>query len=222
MVLVRNSVIFDELSEEKVQELKSEFLQQAPKMAYRYCDELAQKAIERNREQYKSFVDFHGDDLAIFPDGYSLSAAMQKHLRLQYESAPKDVVSEVMKKHNFKNSYPNLSLPQSFLECNNGIGLFFNPLEGQEMMQDFNDVINGFKKKGINLTEDEKDSIVDFIRSENISPNFVKKLAVLYGSRSMAASFLIKDITDNSYFMFLLRRYKGHFFRKRYPDLSFG
>ena len=50
----------------------------------------------------------------------------------------------------------------------NGVGLYFNPEEGQEIMIDFNDIISGFKKKGVNLNEDEECSIRNFIYSNGI------------------------------------------------------
>ncbi|MCD4664147.1 MAG: DUF3843 family protein [Bacteroidales bacterium] len=213
--------LIDEIGEEDVQEMKNEFLQRVSNVAYRYCDQLAQKARDSVKNHYNNFVNFHGDDLITFPDGYSMAAAMQKLHRLQYESAPKDMVLEVMKKHDLKNPYPRYSYPESLLESDNGIGVFFNPDEGQEIMREFNDIINGFQKKGVNLTEDEKESIGGFIFSDVISPKFVYKLVDKYGDQSIAASFLIKNTNDRSYLEFLLRRYKGHFYRKRYPGISF-
>ncbi len=216
------SVIENKIHEEEIKKLKNDFLQKASNIAYRYCNQLAQKAKNSVKTHYKNFVDFHGDELVIFPDGIAMAAAMQKQHRLQFESAPKDVVSDVMKKHDLKNPYPRYSYPKSLLESENGLGVFFNSDEGQEIMRDFNDVINGFKKKGINLTDDEKASIRGFIFSDSICPKFVYKLVDKYSDQSIAASFLIKDNKDGSFLKYLLRRHKGHFFRKRYPFISFN
>jgi hypothetical protein len=41
-----------------------------------------------------------------------------------------------------------------------------------------------------------------------------------YGDASIAAAFLIPQDYDKYYLEYLLRRYKGHFYRKRYPSLT--
>ena len=60
------------------------------------------------------------------------------------------------------------------MESENGIGIYFNPDEGQEIMVEFNDVINGLKKKGLTLNEDEMESIRGLLFADAISPKFVK------------------------------------------------
>ena len=40
-----------------------------------------------------------------------------------------------------------------------------------------------------------------------------------YGDESLASTFFIRDTADKVYVEYLLRRYKGHFYRKRYPTL---
>ena len=46
------------------------------------------------------------------------------------------------------------------------------------------------------------------------------KLVHDYGDASIAAAFLIPQDCDTYYLEYLLRRYKGHFYRNRYPSLS--
>ena len=126
-----------------------------------------------------------------------------------------------MKEHNLENPWARISLPPEVMESENGIGVFFNPDEGQEIMLEFNDVVQGLKKKGINLNEDDKESIRGLIFSDAISPRFVRKLVQKYGDESIATAFFIDKIKHNYYLDYLLRRYKGHFYRNRYPSLSF-
>jgi hypothetical protein len=42
-----------------------------------------------------------------------------------------------------------------------------------------------------------------------------------YGDESIAAAFYIDRLQHTYYLDYLLRRYKGHFFRNRYPSISF-
>lgn len=74
--------------------------------------------------------------------------------------------------------------------------------------------------KGVNLSEDKLDSIRAFIFSDSISPRFVRKLVQKYGDESIASVFLIRNDQHTHYLDYLLRRYKGHFFRNRYPSIT--
>src|SRR5215831_2739892 len=97
---------------------------------------------------------------------------------------------------------------------------FFNPEEGQEMMRGFDDVLRGVQKRGSNVQEEEAEGIRQFLYADAISPHFVHKLVQDYGDASIAAAFLIPQDYDKSYLEYILRRYKGHFYRKRYPSLT--
>ena len=79
------------------------------------------------------------------------------------------------------------------------------------------------KKKGIDLTEDEAEMIRQFIFADAISPGFVKRVVQEYGSESIAATFFIHPeyAEDEMFLDYLLRKYKGHFYRKRYLAISF-
>jgi myosin-crossreactive antigen len=88
-------------------------------------------------------------------------------------------------------------------------------------MQDFYDVLSGFKKRGKNLTENEMECIWDLIESPAISINFVKKMVNKCGVESISKAHLISNTNNIDYIHYLLRIYKGHFFRNRYPNISF-
>jgi glycerol-3-phosphate dehydrogenase len=102
----------------------------------------------------------------------------------------------------------------------NGIGVQFNPAEDQEMMASFNAIVSGLQKHGEQLTDDEGESIRALLHAEAISPDFVRTVVREYGDASVAAAFLIQRETVPEYLEYLLRRYKGHFYRRRYPSLS--
>ena len=88
------------------------------------------------------------------------------------------------------------------------------------MMMSFDDVLSGFQKQGRGLNEDESEMVRQFIYSDAISPQFVRKLVQEYGDESIASAFLIPQGDDKRYLDYVLRRYKGHFYRNRYPCLS--
>ena len=54
-----------------------------------------------------------------------------------------------------------------------------------------------------------------------INPHFVKKLVEKNGAESISAAFLIPDSHKEYFVEYLLRKYKGDFYRNRYPGISF-
>jgi hypothetical protein len=128
----------------------------------------------------------------------------------------------MVRKYKLPNASPRISIPPHLIETGGGVGVYFNPDEGQEIMEGFHNIVRGFEKKGAKLTEEEEDSIRSFICSDVISPRFVKKLVEKYGDESIASAFLIRNYHDESYVEYLLRRYKGHFYRNRYPNIAFA
>jgi Protein of unknown function (DUF3843) len=202
--------------------LKKEYLEKQSSIAYRYCPDLAQKARDTVREHHRAFVSHHGDDLAVFPDGLSLAAAQQVKMRALFNQRPKEIVEDVMKRHSLRNPWPTLQFPDELLNHRDGVGAFFNSDEGEEWMLDFNQVLSAFRKQGAALTDDEAESIRGMIESENISPAFVQRLVREHGCGAIGCAFMIRDFQETPDLAWLLRRFKGKFYRKRYPAISFA
>jgi hypothetical protein len=212
--------IFGNITEETLQELKETFLRKVPEIAYRYCHQLAERANKTVAHHYHEFVEYHGADLAIYSDGLSMAADYQQEIRLQWESKPKEDIAKVMERLKLKAPLPSLSFPQDLIENDRGVGVYYNPDEGKEIMTGFNFIVSGFKKKGMDLTMDEEKGIRAFIFSDMVSPKFVRRLIQEYGSESIEAAFLIRGRYDESHVNYLLRRYKGAYYRNRYPRVA--
>jgi hypothetical protein len=97
---------------------------------------------------------------------------------------------------------------------------FSNPDEGVEDLLYFNQVVSGLRKQGVGLTDEEMDALRNAMTDAAISPAFVRRLANEHGAESFAEAFLIRNAPVELALEFLLRRHKGHFYRKRYPSLS--
>lgn len=211
---------FNTVTEDIIEQVKQDFHLQAPQIVYRYCEHLAAQAREIVSKHYQQFMDYFGKDLVIYPDGNAMADDMRKFHQYQFDSAPKQEVEAFLQKHHLAKPSPKIELPPDILECHDGIGVYFNPDEGQEMMTSFDSVISGFHKQGKGLNEDESEMIRQLLYSDAISPKFVRKLVQDYGDASIASAFLIPQDYDKHYLEYLLRRYKGHFYRKRYPSLT--
>ncbi|MEW6379157.1 MAG: DUF3843 family protein [bacterium] len=205
---------FPEMPEKLIQEAKDQFFRELSAVSYRYCEDRAQRAREMVSAYYRKFVKYNGDDLVIYPDGASLSADWKKKFPLIYSP---DLPARELEKIKM----PEIPLSPELEQCTDGIGVYFNPDEGEEIMTGFDDIVSGFEKKGIDLSEDEEEGIIGFMRSDSISPGFVKKMVEKYGDESIASVFYMDRLQHEYYLDYLLRRYKGHFYRNRYPSVSF-
>ena len=145
---------------------------------------------------------------------------VQKFHQYQVASVPKAEVEAFLKRHHLAAPAPQVDWSPELLACEDGIGVYFNPEEGQEMMMSFDEVRSGFQKQGRDVTADEAEMIRQFLYADAISPQFVRKLVQDYGDASIAAAFLIPQDCGKYYLEYLFRRYKGHFYRKRYPSLT--
>jgi hypothetical protein len=206
------------LDKNAIDELRKGLIRKSSRIVYRYDKQLLVKAKESLNIHYKEFIAFFGSEIMTFKDGLSMAAALQKKDREKFESLPKNELEAHLKKHGLKNPFPKMDLPDELLNSENGVGVYFNPDEGIEIMLGFDDLLSGFKKEGKDLTEDECEAIKDFITSDAVSPRFVRTMIDRYGPKSINSSFLINSemrITD-----YLLQEYKGQYFRNRYPEIT--
>ena len=211
---------YADMLDSAIQAVKQEFLEKRSRIAYRYCPALVEQAREMVQGHYDRFVAHHGGDLAVYPDGLTMAADMQKEDRLHNETLPPAEREAVMKAHGLTSPAPKMPFPQALIESANGVGVYFNREEGREIMVEFNDVMSGLQKDGAELTEAEEAMLQNIIYSPVISPAFIQRLVQASSDASLAAAFLIRNRQDQTYLAYLLRRHKGHFYRKRYPNLA--
>ncbi len=214
-----NQSKYKTLPDEAIQDIKKDFLNK-PVVIYRYCKDLLQKAIEMNNVQFVRFTDYYNDDIAVFPDGLSMAASEQKRSKSIFKKyLSKKEQKKFLKKHNLKKGAPYYTYPEELINESEGIALFYNSDEGIEIAVFFDYILNAFKKRGKDLTDDETESIRGFVTAYNLSPNFVKRIIKDYGEESILKAFMIENGDINAV-DYLLRKYKGHFYRNRYPTLT--
>lgn len=210
---------FDRLDAAEIEQVKQNYREQ-PTIYYRYSPEDLKKAREMVCQQYEEFVASHGKDWVVYPDGLMMAADWQKSAKAKIAALPEDERNRRVEKHGLKALSPEMNIPRDLLESKNGIGVYFNPNEGMEIMPDFNDILSGLKKKGRGLTGGEEVAIREWVTSQSLSPGFVRRLAEEHGSGSIAAAFLLEKQKEDYVLEYLLRRYKGRFYRPRYPTLT--
>jgi hypothetical protein len=150
-----------------------------------------------------------------------MAADMQKMYRMHNEQLAKRAGQEVIARSELTSAAPEMPYPSEIIDNEDGVGVYFNRGKGTEMMVGFDDVFEGLETRGNDLTEDEATAIQDFTKSEAISPGFVQRVVQDYGVESDAEAFRIRNSQGHPYYLdYLLRRYKGHFYRKRYPQVT--
>jgi hypothetical protein len=197
-------------------------LERQPGIAYRFCPAEAAQARELNRQQHASFVAWFGGDLATYPDALAFAAEEQKRLEASWRTAEPEQVRRMMRERGLDKPRPSMRFPRDFLDHDQGIGVFYNPDEGQEIMPSFNHVLSGLRKQGAGLSELEPEALRHFITHEVVSPAFVRRLVRDHGAASLLEVFHLREMPPERALSFLLRCHKGAFYRHRYPTLGFA
>jgi len=211
--------IFKQLDAAAIEQVKLHYRKQS-RIYYRYSPDHLKKAREMVRRHYEEFLASHDKGWVVYPDGLMMAADWQRSTKAKIAALPEDEQKRLVEKHGVKALSPEVNIPRDLLESKNGIGVYFNPDEGREIMPDFNDVISGLKKKGGGLTEGEEVAIRGWVSSQSLSPGFIRRLAEEHGSESIATAFFLNKQQENYVLEYLLRRYKGQFYRPRYPALT--
>jgi hypothetical protein len=212
--------VWDDASAVDVGDLTQTMKRQSSRIVCRYCPEYEAQVWQRASALHHAALDYYGTDLMIYRDGMSMAADLQKELRGQWDSRSPDEVRDVIQRHGLTKGRPDMKIPPELLEHNDGIGIFLNPDEGKEIMTHFTPLIAGLKRRGENLTEDEKHAIRAFFQADGVSPRFVRRVLAEYGDESVRAVFLLKGELPGHWLDYLLRSHKGQFYRKRYPHLA--
>jgi Protein of unknown function (DUF3843) len=200
--------------------LRRDMLERSCTIAYRYCPEEAAKARESNRRHFNEFVAHYGNDLVVHPDGLTLAAAEQKRMESLWRAAAQEDVHRVMRERGLEHPRPPMKYPREFLDHEQGIGAFYNPEEGLECSLYFNAILSGLGKKGTGLSAEERFALRHFVDSEAISPAFIHRLVHDHGAESFIETFYLRHLPAGRALALLLRCFKGHFYRKRYPTLA--
>ena len=205
---------------EAIEDFKKDIVRTAPQVVCRYWGQYEEQVRDHMKETHAAWLAYHGRDLTTYPDGLAMAADWQKEMREHLASKPAEDVEEVLTSHGITDGKPKMPVPPELLDCADGIAVFLNPVEGKEIMPGFNLIESGLRRRGKNLTEDELHAIRGFIEADAISPTFVRAAAAEHGANSIREAYFLRDVDSDFALDYLLRCYKGHFYRKRYPAIS--
>lgn len=210
----------DNASQVDVDGLIQDMKRHSPQIICRYWKEYEAQVRQKAADLHEKMMTYYGKDLIVYRDGLSMAADWQKEFRWYWESVLQHQVEEVIEKHGLKEGRTNINCSKDLLEHTGGLGVFLNPDEGKEIMTNFMSLVTGLKRKGDTLTDDQERAIRGFIEADAVSPKFVKRVLEEYGDESVKTAFFLKGDLPNYWLDYLLRRHKGHFYRKRYPTMA--
>jgi len=199
--------------------IRGSMIEKSSRIVFRYRPDLTERAQQIDAEYHKAFVNSHGSDLALFPDGLTAAAAMQRQLREQIEARMGAELPGFLAKHRVDRSGPKFSWPARLIECRRGLALFYHEGEGMEIMADFDVLRAALGRSSAPLSEDEAEVLRAFLESAEISPAFVRRVIREHGSAGLASWYYLPTGSDAEV-EYLLRRFKGAYYRRRYPNLS--
>ena len=199
--------------------IRRSMVEKNSRLVFRYRPDLAEHARKSVAVHQAAFVRFHGSDLAVFADGLSAAAAQQRHWREQIEAKLGADLPAFLAKHGMDRTGPKLSWPQKLVECRRGVAVFYHEGEGIEMLAEFDVLRGALGKSRETLAADEADTLQGLIESAETSPAFVRRVVREHGSAGIAALYYL-PVGDDAELEYLLRRFKGFYYRRRFPNIS--
>jgi hypothetical protein len=80
----------------------------------------------------------------------------------------------------------------------------------------FNQLRSALRKQEDSLTDDEAETVRALTENQAISPAFVERLVREHGCGAIGRAYLIRSFQQTPHLAWLLRRFKGKFYRTRY------
>ena len=208
-------------SKSQLAESLSAFRRSGSTIVYRYDKKRLQKAKEQIEDHRNYFIEYHGNDLVVFKTGRAAVTATSNKMVAQQKA--------LLSKEEYKRRAPELEqlrktmnqqYDADFLNAT-GVTIFFNPGLGEEMTTYFDDMIAALSKKGVDLNEEDIDTIIDYISEDSISAAMIQRAVKEHGMESIATVYGIPKENRPTYWLdYLLRKYKGKDYQNQYPSLS--
>ena len=192
---------------------------QNPSLFYRYHPDNIARAEEINREMLEAFRRRHGKDWHVFEDASALADDWQRSARDKFATLDPTERRSFLKKHHLTEATYRVNIPREILEMPGRIGVYQHPVEGLEIQGNFGPILSGLAKRGVNLSSEESAGIEAFVRSEGISPEFVRRVVTEHGDESILAVFGLDQPRHDYALEFLLRRHKRVFYGRRFPAI---
>jgi hypothetical protein len=213
--------MLDGVTDEMIAEMLMSMKRRSPTILCRYWKEYEAIVRRQAGRLHARGIEYHGGkNLVSYPDGLTMAADWQREFAHYRDSAPPDAVAKASAAYGLDDGMAHMNLPQDLADEADGVGVFLDPNTGREMFQGFTPLVSALARRGEGLTREEEDYVRTFVMSRQISPAFVRRLVAEHGDASIRRSFLLSTCDEEWSLDYLLRRYKGRHFRKRYPRLS--
>lgn len=201
---------YKDFTDDELNEFVTSYISGNPAIEYQFDDAKLEKAKESLVSIYNDSLDFFKNDLECFANGSEMAVRLKaKDMAARKKRNPEDTTEG-----------PEYAFPDEIRNYEKGIGYFLNVNEGIELFLGYNDLITGLQKKSEPLTEDETESLFQFITGENTSPEFVKRVLKDHPADAILELFFLEVPEPDQALNYLFRCYKGKYFQNRYPNVT--
>ena len=201
---------YKDFSDEDMNDFVTTVFSKNPTIEYQFDVTKLEKAREALLTIYDDSLNFFKSDLGHFANGIEMASQLKA----------KDMAVRKLKNPDDKTEGREYSFPDDIMNYEKGIGYFLNINEGIELFLGYNDLISGLQKKGEPLTQDEGESLFQFITGVNTSPEFVKRVLKDHPADAILQLFFLEELETEQALNYLFRCYKGDYYQIRYPNIK--
>ena len=212
--------VFGEATPEMLEDARRTLISKSPTVVYRYCPDREALARKRCREMYEKKILAQGGPLAVFPDGAAFQAALQEELRRPFVEMPEEERRDLCARQGIPETGPVVTLPSGLLRSRHQIAVFTDQIGGTEVMDHFDELVAGLKRTRGQFSKEEYRAVMAFVGTDSFSPDFVRHVAGIYGEEAIRVAFMLDEDCPEYYLEYLLRRFKGRYFKRQYPQMA--
>lgn len=205
---------------EEIEDLYEDMMSRMPAVVYRLSAKQEARAREVARQQYEDVVARLGRPLGVFENGAEFKAGYEELMRAPYLALPEEERRRPQEEFGLGKEGPVAELPRELVSSKHRIAVFFDPVEEMEVLDEFEVLESGMRNEARPLPPHEAEFLRWIVEDPAMNPAFVRYMASRHGGESIKSVFALEGCQEEYWLEYLLRRYKGKFFRKRFPHVS--
>ena len=201
-------------------EIKETMKTTASKILCRYWPKYREQVMRLSNELLSEHLAYNGGrDLMIYPNPQAMEDDVNKFHGERYDrlvaakKAKGGEGAEIPPR-------PTMAFPGDLRSSNEEIALFINRSEGLELLKCYGWLRRALEKKGVGLSDDEREAACGFIQSTAVSPAFVHRVLQDFPADAFKVVFGLPTDAPPYWLDWLLRCWKGEYYQPRYPCLS--
>jgi hypothetical protein len=206
-------------TDEMIKTIRESFVRVGPALFYRLCPDKEERARRFSQDNRNAMVRHFGGPLAVFPDKTAFEEGMEQAHKTLTPDTGEQELRELREKRGLPEDGGKAALSKNLREHTRPIAAFFNSNGGTEIVECFDEIETAFKRIAPPMSDHDRERVASFVVSENTSPDFVRHMVERHGAEAIRDSFVLGSNPPDYWLEYLLRRFKGDYFKKQYPSI---